>query len=544
MSPEVSLTGCREGWELSDATRQSYDAVLYPSYPLPQTHPDRLATLATLFGMKPAPVTRCRVLELGCGDGSNLIPMAFGLPESEFLGLDLAARPIAGGQATIEALGLKNCVLRQLDIMEVTPDWGLFDYIVAHGLYSWVPPAVRDKILAICQTHLAPQGVAYVSYNTYPGGHLRRMLREMMLFHTRNVDEPQQQIDQARAFVRFLAEGQTDSEVYSLFLKQERERLDDDRHRALLYHDDLADIQAPIYFFEFAKHAARHGLQFLSEADFFEMQDHIYPAQVSDQLRAMAGGQIVLKEQYLDFLKCRRFRQTLLCHQEIGLDRTLRPEQGMGLFVASPALPVSSEPDIGSSALEEFRGPRGAALKTNHPLAKAALCRLGEIWPQAARFPELAARAYSLLGREADPDDVTRDLEERVLAEILLGAYSAGLAELHLHAQHVAWEAGERPVASALARRQVRNGQTILTNLRHANVQVEDALGRALIQFLDGTRDRADLLRDLAELVVSGTVTLQQDSGPVRDRQQVEASIARELEPSLAGIARLALLVE
>src|SRR5438093_4154914 len=143
---------------MADPTRTTYDEVLYPSHTHSQTHPDRLATIATLFGMTPAPVDGCRVLELGCGDGGNLIPMAFGLPGSEFVGIDLAARPIGSGQALVEALGLKNITLRPLDIMQISSDFGRFDYIIAHGLYSWVPPAVQDKILAICKANLAPEG--------------------------------------------------------------------------------------------------------------------------------------------------------------------------------------------------------------------------------------------------------------------------------------------------------------------------------------------------------------------------------------------------
>src|SRR5229473_7628887 len=84
----------------------TYNQVLYRGLPFGQTHPDRLATLATLFGVSPAPVERCRVLEIGCGDGGNLIPMAFMLPNSTFAGFDLAETPIAMGQQAAKALGV------------------------------------------------------------------------------------------------------------------------------------------------------------------------------------------------------------------------------------------------------------------------------------------------------------------------------------------------------------------------------------------------------------------------------------------------------
>src|ERR1700747_3167393 len=136
----------------------SYDQVLYRGFPYAQSHPDRLATMATLFGMTPAPVERCRVLELGCGDGGNVIPMAFTLPESRFLGVDLSASAIARGQDLVRTLSLSNITLRHLDLMEMAGGAGEFDYIIAHGLYSWVPPAVREQILKLFKSHLAPNG--------------------------------------------------------------------------------------------------------------------------------------------------------------------------------------------------------------------------------------------------------------------------------------------------------------------------------------------------------------------------------------------------
>src|SRR5262245_52314846 len=172
----------------------TYESVHYPGQAHPETHPDRLATLATVFGLKPAPVEKCRVLELACGDGLNLVAMAAGLPQSEFLGLDLAEKPLEHGRSAIAALGLKNISLRAQDLLQAPGDVGQFDYIVAHGLYAWVPPEVRDKALALCRAHLAPQGIAFVSYNTYPGSHLREMVRKMMLFQIRTVADPDQQI--------------------------------------------------------------------------------------------------------------------------------------------------------------------------------------------------------------------------------------------------------------------------------------------------------------------------------------------------------------
>jgi 2-polyprenyl-3-methyl-5-hydroxy-6-metoxy-1,4-benzoquinol methylase len=162
-----------------------YDSVPYPSLAFLQTHPDRLAVLGTLYGMIPPPVEHCRVLEMGCGDGSNLIPMAYGLPGSEFMGVDLAANPVERAQQRVRRLDLKNIRIEQMDLMEIDANFGKFDYIIAHGVYAWVPEPIQKKILEICGANLSANGVAFVSYNTSPAGHVRQALRQMMQFHER-----------------------------------------------------------------------------------------------------------------------------------------------------------------------------------------------------------------------------------------------------------------------------------------------------------------------------------------------------------------------
>lgn len=180
-----------------DHLTSPYDEVLYPSGTLPQTHPSRLATVAFLRGMQPAPIGRCRVLELGCGTAANLIPMAFHHPESEFIGLDSAERPVDLGRSIISDLGLGNITLHLTDVCEANPErLGYFDYIIAHGVYSWVPQPVRERILAISREMLNPQGVAYISYNAYPGNHFRDLVRGMMRFHISAIETPEDKIGQ------------------------------------------------------------------------------------------------------------------------------------------------------------------------------------------------------------------------------------------------------------------------------------------------------------------------------------------------------------
>jgi SAM-dependent methyltransferase len=236
--------------------------------------------------MRPAPVTRCRVLELGCGNGGNLIPLAYYLRDSEFVGVDLARGAIAAARKMVRDLGLNNVDLRAADLRTLAREDGKFDYILAHGVYSWVPAEVRDALLAVCRARLAPQGVAFVSYNVFPGRYPRHALRHMLLYATRGIANPRRRIAEARKFA-------------------ETAKLPDD----VLFHDDLAPVNDPSWFHEFIEHAGRRRLQFLGEADPHEMFD------LRGRLQTVDG------EQREDFRKQRSFRQTLLCRSEVRLRR-------------------------------------------------------------------------------------------------------------------------------------------------------------------------------------------------------------------------------
>jgi methyltransferase-like protein/2-polyprenyl-3-methyl-5-hydroxy-6-metoxy-1,4-benzoquinol methylase len=514
----------------------AYDKVSYPSYAHAQTHPDQLATKAMLFGLKPTPVESCRVLELGCGDGTNLASMALGLPKSQFVGIDLAASAIAQGQTMIETLGLKNLSLRAGSVMDIGADFGQFDYIIAHGLYSWVPDAVREKVLAVCKVNLAPQGVAYISYNANPGGHFKRMIREMMLFHTRGFDDPKERVHQSIALVKFLAESQTKTEGYQQFLKDELELLLR-RDENNIFHDELGELNTPFLFHQFCEDARRCGLQYLAEGDYVQMRDHNFAPAVREALRQL-GKNRVAREQYLDFISFRRFRQTLLCHAELPLRFGMTPEVAGCLHVACMARPVSGSPDIRSDAAEKFVGDKNSNMEVNLPLAKAALVVLSEIWPRSLRFTDLLAESRARLGRPSG--DRSLNEEALPLFELFLQIYAPGLATLHVCPPVFASNPGERPVANPLARWQARTSDRI-TSLTHCPVVLENPTGRHLITLLDGTRDRAALLRDTRSFLESSLSDRNSDSAgqPLPGEEE----LATNLKATLEVFARCALLL-
>jgi methyltransferase-like protein/cyclopropane fatty-acyl-phospholipid synthase-like methyltransferase len=517
-----------------------YDQVAYPSMLFPQTHPDRLATMATLFGMHPAPVERCRVLELGCGDGLNLAGLATNLPDSQFVGLDLAACAIARGCQTKAALGLDNLELHQLDLLEFPQEMGRFDFIIAHGLYSWVPPAVRDKLLAICAQTLRPQGVAYVSYNAYPGCHTRDMVRGMMRYHVARFSEPAEQVRQACALVKFLSTANPKPDHYQRTLELELERLLKYQNVSL-YHDDLSPIYHPVYFHEFVAHARQHGLQYLAEASFASMQADAFSEETRAVLGQLNATDVVQGEQYLDFLSGRAFRQTLLCRSEVPIDRSLRPEVIANLHVSSQAKPASAAGDLLSSTLEDFEAPNGTVIATSQPAIKNALVRLAQAWPRSIPFRQLVPPAQ---GSEisSDPRAPAENAQAaQDLGQFLIRAYGLNFVDLRAFPLQLVTEVSERPTASRLARFQLQTSDTVCT-LGYEDLKLTDSLGRHLICLLDGTRDRAALLAELSALVREGRITVPRDGQPVTNLEEALRLLADGLEQNLATVARLRLL--
>ena len=476
------------------------------------------------------------MLELGCGDGSNLIPMAAGLPGSEFLGIDLAARPVSRGQQAIRDLGMANVQLVHGNLTEINGDWGKFDYIIAHGVFSWVPPEIREHLLRICRNSLAPRGIAFVSYNTYPGCHLRNMLREAMLFHVRGFDAADEKVRQAQALVKFLLEAQDTGDEYRLWMKAELESIrgHDDGH---LYHDELAEISEPFYFTQFIEQVSAHSLQYLAEADYFEMFDYGFK-ETTRQILNQLGRNRILREQYLDFLKCRRFRQTLLCHRETELRATPQPEPVAGFWILSPARSRAGATDLDTSpgATVTYETPKGAKCATDFVLGKAALAALEKNWPTPVSFRELFREALRNTRPRTDGGNDARTSE--TLSAFLLDLYSAGIVEFRAAKPRMVGEVSERPAASPLARWQVQHGDFV-TSQFHTAVKVEDEIGRCLLSSLDGTQDRNALLEKLWLLLKSKDALVLADGNEASTRTK----LGDEMENNLIKLARMGLLV-
>jgi methyltransferase-like protein/2-polyprenyl-3-methyl-5-hydroxy-6-metoxy-1,4-benzoquinol methylase len=515
------------------SARSSYDDVVYESHVLFYTNPACLAATGRLYGLQPPAVERCRVLELGCATAGNLLSLAVTLPHASFVGVDSSARQIREGLDHAKALGLTNIALHQCDILDVGKDFGTFDYIICHGVYSWVPSTVADQILSICARRLSPQGIAYVSYNTYPGWHIKAMIRDMMLYHVRQVNEPLQRVREARTFLHVLARSVGDQEdLYKRLLAQQAEDLEQGED-AYVFHEFLEDVNTPVYFHEFTARAAANGLQYLGPARFSSWEQALSP----EIHEALSSVPRLVREQYLDFLGNRTFRRSLLCHAAAPVAAAPQAEAVRDLYLMAEVSPLSETPDVTSSAVEEFRAGAEGVVSTNHPLAKAILTVLAEAHPLAVPFGSLRSLVQDRLAIAHDPSK-----SEHILMEAVLHCAQANLLELRSAPPSFAAEISERPLASPLARLQAQ-GPGLIGNLRHRLVEVAD-LDRIVLRYLDGAHDLTALHHEATKAIAAGEIELQDAAAvPIRDPAAIAEAMDAALGPALERLKNQALLL-
>jgi methyltransferase-like protein/trans-aconitate methyltransferase len=525
-------------------TLTPYDQLLYPEAAFAQSHPDRLAMLALLLGMTPAPVERCRVLELGCGTGGNLIPMAYQYPESSFFGIDYAARQIAIADETTNALGLNNIVFAPFNFLDVTDDMlGEFDYIIAHGIYSWVPSDVQAKMLDICKKHLAPQGVAYISYNTLPGWRLYGMGREMMMYRVRKLDDLSERSQTAREFLRFIAglpralERETSwakfMTAFDIVLKSQNEYLDTKPDSSFV-HDELEYNNEALYFHEFNERIEAAGLQFLAESLFPSSVINNLPVDVQKYL-ADAVTDVIEIEQYLDFFRNRTFRQTLLVHDDVSIERRLRAERVARLLLVSPARTGVLDADEIKPGAEKFvASDSETSLVTTDPLTIATFHLLIDAYPKEFSLEELTTAAREqAFAFKVPPHTFQQDMDMLASNALQTMTRSYSLMEFRSSRTPMVREVSERPVASTIARYQVLRGDTMATTQRHERVNL-DATARYLIPLMDGSRTKQELTDALRESAV------QPRNIP---RFELENGLLKEVDDVLKWMAYSALLV-
>lgn len=299
--------------------KDSYDSFLYVSKPFSSTNINNLQAKAKMYGLTPAPIKGARILELGASCGGNLIPQALYYPEATFTGIDLSGVQVQHGNEIIQSIGLTNVTLLEKDILDIDESFGTFDYIIVHGIWSWVPDIVKDKILNICNVNLSDNGIAYVSYNTYPGWKRLEQLRDIMLYSEKRA------MDQ-NLLERTLYTKNVLKMVADTMNSDERSRTQSDYkinniQRVLnsndyyVAHEYLETFNDPVYVSEFIDRAQKQGCAYIGDEVLQRSFISCLADDVASNIRTLSNGNYIDKEQFYDYVYDTQFRMSLLTKQ-------------------------------------------------------------------------------------------------------------------------------------------------------------------------------------------------------------------------------------
>ena len=301
----------------NDVQQTIYSELGYKSMPFPYTTPATLEAYAALVGVSAPNPKTARVLELGATYGGNIISQALFNPDATFVGIELSQEQVEKGNELIANAGLTNVSLVQSDIASIGSEIGTFDYIIAHGVYSWVDDDVKDALLRLIDEHLAEDGIAYVSYNTYPGWHTMEEVRQLMMFSNRDKAQfnHKEKVLHGKTIGSIVGSQilkyDNLKERNSKFLGALRSVMQKDEY--YVGHDHLEPNNDPVYFYQFNDHLAEHNLAYLCDADLTLSMVRSFDVDIADTLDKLAPNDHVNQEQYLDFMLDTTFRKSIIC---------------------------------------------------------------------------------------------------------------------------------------------------------------------------------------------------------------------------------------
>lgn len=495
-------------------TLQTYDELPYDRLPLPETEPDFLTALARLHGFVAADARVARVLELGCAQGGNLIPMAARYPGSEFVGVDLSRGQVEEGLVFIERAGLANIRLLHGDISALPADLGEFDFIIAHGVYSWVPDFVREALLVACRRLLKPQGIAYISFNVETGWKVYGRIREALLKQDDASLTPMQRVMQAK---ETLANMQTNDDRLNkeiAYLKT--------ASPSYLFHEYLSEINQPFSFETFVQASSQHGLRYLGEAG---PRRALVVLENDWGLSAEARHERWLEaEARLDDALQTRFRRALLVRDDASVPSPQQPDRLASLSF-SAELSSDDELDFSEFTEQHFQTRTGERYPVSHPLLKAFLVALAGAWPEVVDYQTLLDHALPLAKEYGYADEVDEAFNEALLDFVQLHG-------IRLHAQPRTLKDAETrlPQSTSLARTQAESPEWPVTNAFHQALDL-DEWGRWLITSMDGITPVEALARLLEEKLMDSGM----QSGQEQATEVVENYIAFLRQQGIVG---------
>lgn len=300
-----------------EKTKKTYNEVPYKSKAFSSSLPESQNLVAGILGLDTPDIATARVLEIGCSYGGNILAFAMGNPKAEVVGIDLAEHQIEEGKKLIKFLGLKNIKLYHKNILDFDESFGKFDYIVCHGVFSWVPEIVQNKILEIIRKHLVQNGTAFISYNTYPGWKRLEVFKDAMLYRVKMLKDMGKNIDitekvsYGRGILEFLEQNSSMSKDLKDISRDIR-----DKETYYLYHEYYEEENKPIYFYDFNEKIEEAGLTYIGDSLMALNYPYVGNQELAEIMQRECGDNHIAKIQYFDFLRNTQFRRSIITHKE------------------------------------------------------------------------------------------------------------------------------------------------------------------------------------------------------------------------------------
>jgi SAM-dependent methyltransferase len=476
----------------------AYDEVAYPTPIVPEMNPSRIRAAGILHGFTFPTVASSAVLEIGCGDGYNLLGIAAASPAAHHVGFDLSPLAIARGQTVLTAAALANAELVQGDILTWSRPQQTFDYILCHGVHSWVPPHVQDALLALIAAQLSPGGVAYVSHDALPAASAKLEIKKFLQLVIPAGASPSEKIARARQALPELArhqrpqsrlKAQLDSLIAELPLFED----------GYFFHDWLSEAYHPVSMQTLASKAATCGLQPIAEAAALDLFEPVASAGLASF--AASVGQGYAGKAYLgDILSgARMFRRTILARTDAP------PPSTADFSEISVTLRATVERDPSGVI---YRGPDNALFRPSTAAERHILQILADAAPAEVPYVDL-------LQHVPDPQVL-----QRVLTQICAIPVAAAYASEPSYCA----TPGERPLASPLTREMLSKLDFAAT-LRLNRLASRQGATQMFLGLCDGTRTRAMLAADMSRLL-GRDVPLQQIDAVLADMASRQVFLA------------------
>ena len=511
-----------------ERTRKSYDQTPYSSTPHIRLHPGRMAANARWMGLAGPDAATGRVLEIGCASGGHILPLAAAMPAARFLGVDLSPVQIEAGRKRLASLGLTNIELRAQSFEEIGAADGVFEFIICHGVYSWIPEPLRDALLRVIRERLTPEGVAMVSFNVLPGWRVFQVARDAMMLNARFLADPTTRAERTRELFGLLAEKSLDKYTYGQFWRHEAKRMAAGGD-AYLAHEIFEEDNAPETFIGFTDRIVRHELIYLSECALAANNEDSMVPEGAASIRALARGDELAREQYIDIFSGRAFREALIVRSARADAIRLAPSlESLESFHFIPGIDLEIRP--APDAEDHFIvADDGGGVTIRGAAVAESIGRLIARLPRSSRIEDLAA--------EDDEGRLRANVLKALTALVVYGHCAVSTLPVEC-----AVTLAERPKAWRVAANDARDSDTT-ASLRHASVRLEP-LQRLFLPMLDGTRTRDDLVAHAIELAERDVLHLNGPEGRITGREALASRLGPATDRCLACLLRIGLLVE